>query len=151
MQVVSIRENRKMFDFIASGQGRSLINHAARRDEDSRAVAMNAAGAPRCITVDATDLTCGDHVLELFNLCRRAFREGGRHVVIDLHSVTRADTKIIACLIALYQLARSASVRLEVCLSQAVVEIAGVCRLDSFLRELMQKPTNAIAGADATA
>ena len=123
-----------MFDFVAAGSGWPPIDFSNQRVEGENPSAP--LDAPYRIAVDATDFTCGDHVLKLFEQCRRHFREGGRHVVIDLHSVTRADTKIVACLVALYQIARAASGKLEVCLSQAVVEIASICRLDALVREL---------------
>lgn len=123
-----------MSDFVAASSGWPPIDFCGQRAESEKPLAPMA--APHRIIVDATDFTCGDHVLRLFEQCRRHFREGGRHVVIDLHSVTRADTKIVACLVALYQIARAASGKLEVCLSQAVVEIASICRLDALVREL---------------
>ena len=138
-----------MFDFVAAGSGWPPIDHGSGRGEIDNLAARSKALAPCRITVDTTDLTCGDRVLELFDLCRGAFRDGGRHVVIDLHSVTRADTKIVACLIALYQIAKAASAKLEVCLSQAVVEIAQVCRLDTLVRELSHKPANAAAATSS--
>ncbi len=89
----------------------------------------------RVFLADA-DMTSSDRVHELFNECRRVLRQGIRHVVIDLHNVRLADTKLLACIVALYQMARSASVRLEVCLSNAVLDVARVCRLEWLALEL---------------
>ena len=125
-----------MFDLATAGLGRLPPDDGGLRINAYRPTTPRDVKSLLRITVQANDLTCGDRVLELFDLCRGVFREGGRHVVIDLHSVTRADTKIVACLVALYQIARTASARLEVSLSQAVLEIANVCRLNALVREL---------------
>ena len=66
------------------------------------------------IVIDAADMTSCERVHDLFNRCRRALRSGIRHVIIDLHAVTSADTKLIACLVAFYRMARAASAQLEV-------------------------------------
>lgn len=89
-----------------------------------------------CLTVAATDMTCSERVRDLFERCQRVLEEGGVHIVIDLKAVTIADTKIVACLVALYQLARGTSARLEVCGSPSVCEIASICRLDRLMHEL---------------
>jgi len=89
-------------------------------------------------------MTSSDRVHELFDQCRRLLRSGIRHVVIDLHNVRLADTKLLACIVALYQMARSASVHLEVCLSNAVLDLARVCRLEWLVMELA--PCKAEAG-----
>ena len=97
------------------------------------------AGAGR-VMVAAADMTSCDQVRELFNRCRRMLRQGVRHVVIDLHGVEAADTKLVACLVVVYQMARSASARLEICLSNAVLEVARICRLEWLARELSVAP-----------
>jgi len=88
------------------------------------------------ITVDVPDMTCWERVVDLFNRCRSVFRGGIRYLVIDLHAVTSADTKLIACLVAIHRMARAASVRLEVTLSQAVLEMTRLCRLERLARDL---------------
>ena len=70
------------------------------------------------------DMTDSDRVAELFHRCERALEQGIRRVVIDLKSVETADTKLLACIVAIYQMARSAMVRLELSLSNAVREVA---------------------------
>ena len=62
--------------------------------------------------------------------CAKAIGENHRSVVIDLGLVQLADTKLIACLVTIYQLAMSSSVRLELRPSEAVMELAQFCRLD---------------------
>jgi hypothetical protein len=98
---------------------------------------------PCRIVIDASDMTCDDRVHDLFTRCRRAFRAGMRHVVIDLHAVTIADTKLVACLVAIHRMARGASVRLEASLSSAVLEITRICRLERLARELTPQPPRA--------
>ena len=97
----------------------------------------------RVFLADA-DMTSSDRVHELFKQCRRVLRQGIGHVVIDLHNVRCADTKLLACIIALYQLARSASVRLEICLSNAVLDLARVCRLEWLALELARREAEAV-------
>jgi anti-anti-sigma regulatory factor len=122
-----------MFDLTRSGD-QPLLDAAAKFSS----LPAPPGGAPwACrITVESTDMTCDDRVHDLFNRSRRALRKGARHVIIDLDSVIVADTKIVACLVALYQIARSAAARLEVRLSTAVKEIARVCRLEKLVTEM---------------
>ena len=87
------------------------------------------AGAERVVVV-ASDMTSSDRVRDLFNRCQRLLRKGARRVVIDLHEVKAADTKLVACLVALHRLANATSARLELCLSSAVIEVARICRLE---------------------
>jgi anti-anti-sigma regulatory factor len=93
------------------------------------------------VMVAAADMTSSDQVRDLFNRCRKMLRQGVRHMVIDLHGVEAADTKLVACLVVVYQMARSASARLEICLSNAVLEVARMCRLDWLARELSAAPS----------
>jgi hypothetical protein len=87
------------------------------------------------------DMTVADHVGDLFGRAGVAIKAGASCVIIDLHDVDAADTKLIACLVALYQLARCGSGRLELRLSQAVINVAEVCRLDAWLRRLASGPS----------
>ncbi len=88
------------------------------------------------VVVVAADMTSSDLVRDLFNRCRRLLRQGTRHVVIDLQEVRIADTKLVACLVVLHRMARSASARLEICLSSAVLEVARICRVEWLAQEL---------------
>lgn len=84
-------------------------------------------------------MTDSDCVHALFDRCESMIRKGVRHVVIDLHEVETADTKLLACIVAIYQLARSASARLELSLSNAVRDLARICRLEWLTNELGQR------------
>jgi len=89
--------------------------------------------APPQLVVTARDMTSGERVGELFNCALDVLRERPPQVLIDLHGVTAADTKLLACIIALYRLALEMSVQLEVCVSNAVMEITRICRLEPVL------------------
>lgn len=85
------------------------------------------------------DMTSDDQIGQLFSRGRQLIRSRcADRVVIDLQKVSRADTKLIACLVVLYQVARSASIRLELCVSQAVLDIATICRLDWWIKRLAE-------------
>ena len=103
---------------------RSEIRHEPVRIEPA------ADGCGCCVTPVDTDLTSCERVRNLFLWTRRLIRQGGRLIIIDLKHVDHADTKLIACLVALHQAARPASVRLEVLASGAVQRVVEFCRLE---------------------
>lgn len=116
-----------------------MLEYARKpRTENDRIGAPERAGdATRDdVVIGEGDMTSSERVRELFNRCRRMLRQGAARIVIDLQAVTRADTKIIACLVVLHRIARGASVRLEICLSQTVMEMARICRLEALVQEL---------------
>jgi anti-anti-sigma factor len=76
------------------------------------------------------DMTSCDQIRTLSLKCAKAIGENHRSVVIDLGQVEFVDTKLIACLVTIYQLALSSSVRLELRPSEAVLELARFCRLE---------------------
>jgi len=111
------------------------MSQHARKVRGRRSGGRQSNPSERVVVADS-DMTSCERVRDLFNRCRRMLRNGARHVVIDLHGVTVADTKIVACLVALHRLARSVSARLEVSLSQAIIEVARICRLERLVQEL---------------
>ena len=102
------------------------------------------------VVVAASDMTSSDMVRDLFNRCRRLLRHGAQRVIIDLQCVQAADTKLLACLIALHRLARSASARLELCMSSAVLDVARICRLEWLADEFGPAAHSACAHPHAT-
>lgn len=152
MQVVALstggmmleRTSQRMVDQFVFG--RSVMLDLTRSDAQlplDAAARFSSLPAPRggtpwaCrITVESADMTSDDRVHDLFDRSRLALRKGARHVIIDLDSVVLADTKLVACLVALYQIARSGAARLEVRLSCAVMEIARICRLETLVTEM---------------
>jgi hypothetical protein len=82
------------------------------------------------VLAGSADMTSADRVHDLFMRFRGLVRRGARHVIIDLREVDAADTKLVACLVALQRMAIAASVRLELCLSRRVRDVAGICRLE---------------------
>ena len=50
-------------------------------------------------------------------------------MIIDLRQVESADTKLMACLVAVSQLARASSVRVELWSSTAVLDMMEFCKL----------------------
>jgi anti-anti-sigma regulatory factor len=141
-------DNRRCMSFLRSfhastsraTQGRGIVVVAGwmqREDREKQAMWLPArldardddSGKGVVLAPDA-DMTSSDRVRDLFNGCRRLLRRGVTHVVIDLQAVTAADTKLLACLVALLRLARSASAHLEICLSSAVLDVARVCRME---------------------
>jgi anti-anti-sigma regulatory factor len=82
------------------------------------------------------DMTCCEHIRQLFIQSRRTIRGGAKRLMIDLRHVEQADTKLIACLVVVYQIARSWSAQLELRSSPAVRRIAEICRLEGWLTGL---------------
>lgn len=82
----------------------------------------------------SSDMTSCEQIRQLFVRCRRIIGEGNA-IVLDLNNVDQADTKLMACLVAVYQLARASSVRMELCPSMAVRDVVEVCRLGWLLEQ----------------
>ena len=75
-------------------------------------------------------MTSCEQIRVLSLKCAKAIGENHRSVVVDLAHVQTADTKLIACLVNIYQLAMSSSVKLELRPSASVMELARFCRLE---------------------
>ncbi len=75
-------------------------------------------------------MTSCDRVRQLFMRYHHAAGSGNRSMRIDLRKVQAADTKLMACLVAVYRLAKSDSIQLELSPSSTVRNLAEVCRLD---------------------
>jgi anti-anti-sigma regulatory factor len=80
------------------------------------------------------DLTDGRLVWRLFEQCMTALDRAPREIVIDARNVTHADTKLAACLVALYQMARARNVHIAMRLSEPILRILELCRLDDLQR-----------------
>jgi ABC-type transporter Mla MlaB component len=107
-----------------SGKAMSSKQHKTRRKRRADAP------AEEDVVVQApADMTSCEQVRQLFIRCRRTIKLHGECVRVDLKNVSQADTKLMACLVAVYQLARDASVRLELSPSNSILSLAEVCRL----------------------
>jgi anti-anti-sigma regulatory factor len=129
---------------------------SSRQGQSTQAASAQAAHAPQgsekcesgggelpAVVMAAPDMTSCEQICQLLVGCLRAMRlhnpsnrqsigrEPGRprSMLIDLRNVTQADTKLAACLVAVYQTARESSVRLELAASKAVLDTVEVCRL----------------------
>lgn len=85
--------------------------------------------ARRKIVRGRSDMTGCEQIRELSLKCARAIGSGASLLVLDLTSVERADTKLMACLVSVFQLARSSAVSVHLRNSQTVSELAEFCRL----------------------
>jgi anti-anti-sigma regulatory factor len=85
--------------------------------------------ARRKVVRGTGDMTNCEEIRALSLKCARAIGSGHGVLVIDLSTVERADTKLMACLVSVVQLARSSSVRLELRSNRTVRELAEFCRL----------------------
>jgi hypothetical protein len=103
--------------------------------DDRRAIAGRGGDAHRLrIVASSRDMTRCRAVHRLFEECHDALLERRpEHLVIDLMPVEAADTKLAACLIAIYRAAINASIRVELRLSDAVAKVLAVCRLDRLM------------------
>jgi anti-anti-sigma regulatory factor len=81
------------------------------------------------------DMTGCDEIRSLSRNCARIIGEGGRVLVIDLADVERADTKLMACLVSVFQLARSSSVKVRLRSNLCVNEMAEFCRLTWLIQQ----------------
>jgi ABC-type transporter Mla MlaB component len=84
---------------------------------------------PRHIIKGLGDMTDCDSIRGFFVRCARSIDDGCDSLVIDLNQVQRADTKLMACLIAVFQHARAASVKVELWSSDAVLDMIEFCKL----------------------
>jgi ABC-type transporter Mla MlaB component len=90
---------------------------------------VHAQGRRRVIRA-AEDVTSCEDIRALSLRCAKAIGEGNRWLIIDLESVHKADTKLMACLVSVCQLALSSSARIELRPSPCVMELAKFCRLE---------------------
>jgi ABC-type transporter Mla MlaB component len=74
-------------------------------------------------------MTSCEQIRELSLKCAKAIGDKRRSLIIDLVQVERADTKLMACLVSIYQLALSSSVSVELRPSASVLDLAEFCRL----------------------
>lgn len=94
-------------------------------------------GVPDRRIVEAqADMTSCENIRRLFIAGRRAIRAGPASLSIDMRRVDLADTKLIACLVVLYQIARSWNVPLALHPSAPVLEVGSMCRLDWWIARL---------------
>jgi ABC-type transporter Mla MlaB component len=84
---------------------------------------------PRHIIKGLGDMTGCDSIRGFFVRCARSIDDGCEALVIDLNQVDRADTKLMACLVAVFQHARASSVKVELWSSQAVLDMIEFCKL----------------------
>jgi len=82
-----------------------------------------------CVLCDSSDMTSCEQVRLLFNRCGRLIAQRREGLTIDMKAVTHLDTKLLACLVAIYQSALASSVRVELLCSSSVLALAEVCRL----------------------
>jgi hypothetical protein len=100
-------------------------------------------GGSRTVVRAAADMTSCEQVRQLFLHCRRSIGDAGGCLQVDLKGVDQADTKLMACLVAVYQLARAASVRMELSPSGCVLQMAEVCRLGWLIDQTSARPAGA--------
>jgi ABC-type transporter Mla MlaB component len=87
-------------------------------------------GQPSGVIKAATDMTSCDQLRQLYGCCGQMLRQGAKRLILDLKSVAQADTKLMACLVAIYRLARGCAARVEFCPSPAVLQVVQVCKLE---------------------
>lgn len=89
------------------------------------------------------DLSEEEAVRVIHARARAAIAAGAKTLRVDLAGVIRADTKIVACLVVLRQMAQRAGCTLDVRLSPAVAAWTGVCRLQQVISEDDSRPSAA--------
>jgi len=105
------------------------------QDPQDRAARARSANSLNPLVIRLTgDVTSCEQVGQLFQRCRRTIIAAGRRsVTLDLLEVAKADTKLVACLVAVYQLSKDSSVRLEMRASRTVLELVELCRLQRLI------------------
>jgi ABC-type transporter Mla MlaB component len=83
------------------------------------------------------DLSGPADVQALFEVCRRRLARGDEPLELDLTGVLDADTKLLACLVALHRAARVAGRRLTVRVSPVIEQWVRVCKLDGVLADVV--------------
>ena len=78
-------------------------------------------------------MTQCDEVRALLASCRDYLEHGEGRLVIDLRTITDADTKLAACLVAIFRLARASDVRIELMLSDVAWNVLTICRLNDVM------------------
>lgn len=86
-------------------------------------------GSGREVVHGAANMGDCEQVRLLLTRVRRALRRRPGTLVIDLQDVVKADTKLIAGMVASLQLAHEAGVAMELWLSAAILDLLDVCRL----------------------
>lgn len=81
------------------------------------------------------DATSGTRVLALFQVCKERLVDRPARLRLDLTGVERADSKLVACLVAVRRLAIAAGTTLELRASKAVRTWIGICHLDGAFEE----------------
>lgn len=94
-----------------------------------------------CLTHDLTD---ADRLREFGDIATNALASNISTLVLDLHRVHAADSKLVGLLLQLVRIARARRVRLRLFISAAVDTWMTVCRVDRFFRR-----TASIAHPDA--
>lgn len=79
------------------------------------------------------DATSGTRVLALFKVCKDRLAERPARLRLDLTGVERADSKLVACLVAVRRLAIASGTTLELRTSRAVRTWIGICHVDGVL------------------
>ena len=74
-------------------------------------------------------MTACDSIGALFTRCSKSIHDNAGVLVIDLGRVEHADTKLMACLVAVHQKARASSIRVELWSSKAVLDMIEFCKL----------------------
>ena len=86
------------------------------------------------VQAPSSDMTGSDDVLSLFVRCRDSLDTRGgppaTALVVDLRLVRAADTKLAACLVAIFRVADAAHVPVETRCSPLVEELLKLCRLE---------------------
>jgi ABC-type transporter Mla MlaB component len=103
--------------------------------EPSSAAPVQALSVDR-VVCDRADMTACDAIAWFLDRCARIIGDRPHALQIDLRIVQHVDTKFMASLVAVYQLARRSSVRIELRASQSVLELMEFCKLRAMLGEL---------------
>ena len=86
-----------------------------------------------------SDMTDWKSIRDLQQRCESSLRQPRRRVVLDLRSVTGADSKLIAYLVFAVRKAAAKPRRLEIRPSRSVRSWAAVCRVEDLLRSSLRR------------
>jgi len=87
------------------------------------------------------DLTQPSPVQSLYLTCDRALRQGATRLQLDLGKVQAADTKLIACLVAVLRLARRRHRGVTMNNSDAIQAWLGLCHVETICGQVRVKRT----------
>ena len=87
-----------------------------------------------CVVRASSDLTGDDEINAVLGDTRAGLAKHMRRIRIDLTGVRVANSKVVACLVLLQRLSRSAGVTLEILPSDTVVTWSRLYRLEWMLR-----------------